>query len=112
LDTITLLSQLAEANSNILEAQQRLAVSKANIVKQKSEIQLAGVEVARAQKLVQQGAGSQRELDVRRTKVETTNANLAETEATLKTAEQRSRLRGRPPLRSRRASTTQRSSLR
>ncbi len=39
-------------------------------------------------KLVAENAGSQRELDVRKTKVETSKASLAETEAMLKTAQQ------------------------
>jgi HlyD family secretion protein len=61
-------------------------VAKANIVKQKSEIDLAGVEANRSKRLVEQGAGSQRELDVRTTKVETTKAGLSEAEAMLATA--------------------------
>ena len=86
LDTTTLESQLAEADASVQAAQERLAVAKANIVKQKSEIDLAGVEATRSRRLVEQGAGSQREADVRNTKVETTKASLAETEAMLQTA--------------------------
>src|SRR6476661_430226 len=41
LDTDTLDSQLAEARANVDAAQEKLAVAKANIAKQKSEIQLA-----------------------------------------------------------------------
>ncbi len=88
LDTVTLEAQLAEANAGIAAAQERLAVAKAAIAKQRSEIELAQVEADRAARLVAEGAGSQRDLDVRRTKVETTNAALAEAEAMLKTAEQ------------------------
>ena len=40
-----------------------------SIVKQKSEIELAEIEAERSQKLVEEGAGSQRELDVRTTKL-------------------------------------------
>jgi HlyD family secretion protein len=86
LDTVTLESQLAEANANLQAAKEKLAVARANIVKQKSEIDLAGVEATRAKRLVEQGAGSQRDLDVRNTKVETTKASLAESEAMLHTA--------------------------
>jgi HlyD family secretion protein len=86
MDTVTLDSQLAEAQAAIQAAEERLAVAKASIVKQKSEIALAGVEAARSQRLVEQGAGSQRELDVRRTKVDTTKATLGEVEAGLATA--------------------------
>ena len=78
LDTITLEAQLAEAKASVAAAQEQLAVAKASIVKQKSEIELAEIEVERSRKLVAQGAGSQRELDVRTTKLETTQASLAE----------------------------------
>jgi HlyD family secretion protein len=88
LDTVTLEAQLAEANQGVAEAQQRLAVAKATIAKTRSQINLAEIEASRSKKLVEQGAGSQRELDVRSTQVETTKANLEETQATLKTAEQ------------------------
>jgi HlyD family secretion protein len=86
MDTVTLDSQRAEAQAAVQAAEERLAVAKAGIVKQKSEIDLAGVEAARSQRLVEQGAGSQRELDVRKTKVETTKASLGEVQATLATA--------------------------
>ena len=58
-------------------------------MKQRSEIQLAQIEAKRAKALVGQGAGSQRELDVRTSQVATTKANLAEAEAALNTATQR-----------------------
>jgi len=88
LDSITLESELAEANAAVQAAEEKLAGAKANIVKQKSEIDLAGVEATRSKRLVEQGAGSQRELDVRETKVETTKAGLSEVEAMLATATQ------------------------
>jgi HlyD family secretion protein len=88
LDTITLEAELDAAKAGISTAEERLAVANANIVKQKSEIELAEVEADRAQRLVNEGAGSQRDLDVRRTKVETTKASLAEAEAALQTAKQ------------------------
>jgi HlyD family secretion protein len=88
LDTVSLDAELAQANQSVAAAQQRLAVARANIVKQKSEISLASIEAGRSKKLVDQGAGSQRELDVRTTQLETSNASLAEAEAGLKTAEQ------------------------
>jgi HlyD family secretion protein len=86
LDTVTLESELAEANAAVQAAEEKLAVARAGIVKNKSEIDLAGVEAARSKRLVEQGAGSQRELDVRNTKVETTKAGLSETQAMLETA--------------------------
>ena len=88
MDTDTLSAQLAEANAAVQAAEEKLAVAKANIVKQKSEIDLAGVEENRSQRLVEQGAGSQRELDVRKTKVKTANATLGEAQAGLATATQ------------------------
>jgi HlyD family secretion protein len=88
LDTATLESQLEEAKAGVEAAHEKLALAKASIVKQKSQIKLADIEVARAQNLVKQGAGSQRELDVRKTHVETTRASLAEAEASLQTAAQ------------------------
>src|SRR5690349_13882377 len=87
LDTVTLDAQLLEANQQVLAAEEKLAVAKASIAKQKSEINLARIEADRSHKLVQEGAGSQRELDTRNTKVGTTHAGLAESEAMLKTAE-------------------------
>lgn len=86
LDTSTLEASLAEANANVAAAQERLAVAEASIVKQKSEIALASIEVERAKRLVAQGAGSQRELDVRASQLATTKATLAEAEAMLKTS--------------------------
>ena len=64
LDTVTLASELAEANASVQAAQERLAVARASITKQKSEIALASTEVNRSNNLVKEGAGSQRELDV------------------------------------------------
>jgi HlyD family secretion protein len=88
MDTDTLEAQLDEANESVKQAEQRLAMAQASIVKQKSEIDLAGIEVKRSSNLVQEGAGSQRDLDVRRTRLETTKATLAEAEAALHTATQ------------------------
>ncbi|MCP3098417.1 efflux RND transporter periplasmic adaptor subunit [Myxococcus sp. K15C18031901] len=86
LDTSTLESSLAEANASLAATQEKVAVAEAGIVKQRSEIQLATIEVERARRLVAQGAGSQRDLDVRASQLETTRAALAEAEATLKTS--------------------------
>ncbi len=86
MDTVTLDSELAEANAAVQASEEKLAVARANITKQKSEIDLADVEADRSKRLVEQGAGSQRELDVRKTKVETTKAGLSEVEAMLATA--------------------------
>lgn len=89
LDTTTLQSDLAEANAEIAAAQEALALTNASIAKQKSEIDLADVELERSRRLVAEGAGSQRELDVRKTKLETTKATLAEANAMLQTSKQR-----------------------
>jgi HlyD family secretion protein len=86
LDTQTLQAELDAANASVAAAQERLAFANASIAKQKSQIGLAGVEVKRSENLVQEGAGSQRDLDVRRTTLETTSAGLKEAQAMLDTA--------------------------
>lgn len=86
LDTTTLDAQLAEARASVAAAQERLGVANASIVKIKSEIDLAETELRRSENLVAQGAGSRRELDVRRTRVQTARASLAEAQAVLSTA--------------------------
>jgi HlyD family secretion protein len=88
LDTVTLQSQLAAAKASIDAAEEKLAAANATIVKEKSEINLAAIEVDRSERLVADRAGSQRELDVRRAKLETTRATLAEAEAGVETAKQ------------------------
>jgi HlyD family secretion protein len=88
LDTVTLESELAQANASVAAAEEHRTSASATIVKQKHEINLAELETDRSQKLVAEGAGSQRELDVRRTKVDTTRADLAEADAKLQTAAQ------------------------
>jgi len=86
LDTVTLDAQLAEARANVAAAQEQLAVVKAGISKRKSEVALAKIELDRAQKMLEERASSQREVDVRRTTVETSTATLAEEQARLQTA--------------------------
>lgn len=86
MDTTTLEANLAGSEAAIAAAQERVAGAKAAIVKQKAEIELANIEVDRATRLTRQNAGSQRELDLRKTKLETTKAGLAESEAMLETA--------------------------
>jgi len=88
LDTVTLEAQLAQANASVAAAEERLAAARATIVKQGREIDLAKIEEKRSQNLVAENAGSQRELDVRKTRVGTTQASLAEAQAALQTAAQ------------------------
>ena len=88
LDTVTLDAQLAEARANVAAAKQQLAVVNAAIAKSKSQVALAKIEADRAEKMFAENASSQREVDVRRTTVETTNAALAEDRARLETAQQ------------------------
>jgi len=88
LDTVTLDAQLAEANAQVASAQEQLAVVNAAIEKSKAQVALAKIEVDRAEKLLAENASSQREVDVRRTTVETTTAALAEDRARLQTAQQ------------------------
>lgn len=88
LDTVTLDAELAQAKASVAAAQERLAIAEAGIVRAKSEIELAKIEVERSRKLVEERAGSQREYDVRKTRLETTTASLAEEQAKLQTAKQ------------------------
>jgi HlyD family secretion protein len=88
LDVVTLESQLAEAKAKVAAAEEQMAAARAAIVRRKSEIELAKVEAARSRALVEERAGSQRELDVRKTVLETTRAALAEGEANLQAARQ------------------------
>jgi HlyD family secretion protein len=88
MDTSTLEAQLAEARLNVVATQEKAAVARATIVKKQSEIALAKIEVKRSSALVAERAGSQRELDVRRTALQTTSAGLQEEEARLRTIEQ------------------------
>lgn len=88
LDTITIDAELAAARANVAATQERLAIANAAIVRRKSEIELARIEVERTRKLVEERAGSQREYDVRKTSLQTTTAALAEEEARLQTAKQ------------------------
>ncbi len=111
LDTVTLESQLAEAKASIDAAEEKLAVAKASIVKQKSEIDLAAIEADRSQKLVAEGAGSQRELDVRRAEAGDDEGHARGSGSrAAKPPSRRSRSRGQTRRRSRPASTTRRSS--
>jgi HlyD family secretion protein len=88
MDTVTLDAQLAEAKAAVAEAKQRLAIVNSSIVRQKSQINLAKIEAERSSKLLKENAGSQREYDVRKTAVETSQAALGEEVAKLATAQQ------------------------
>ena len=88
LDTVTLDAQLAEARAHVAAAQEQLAVVNAGIAKSKSQLALARIEADRAEKMFAENASSQREVDVRRTVVETTNAALSEDRARLQAAQQ------------------------
>ncbi len=89
LDTSTLEADLAAARANLAGEEERSAVSAASILKQQSEIALAQTEQRRARNLVSEGAGSQRDLDVRVARVASTKAALAEAEAMQATSQQR-----------------------
>jgi len=88
LDTVTLDSQLAEAMASVAAAREKLAVVKASISKRQSEHHLAEIEAARSQKMLEESAASQREVDVRKMAVETSNAAVAEERAKLESAKQ------------------------
>ena len=88
MDTVTLDAELAEAYAAVAAAEERIAVVSANIRREKSRIDLAAIEVERSRNLVAERAGSQRELDVRTTALETTKAGLRAEEAQLQAAQQ------------------------
>jgi HlyD family secretion protein len=88
MDTVTLNAQLAESKAAVAEAKQRLAIVNSSIVRQKSQINLAKIEAERSKKLLAENAGSQREYDVRRTAVDSSQAALGEEVAKLQTAQQ------------------------
>ena len=88
MDTVTLEAELAEANAAVAAAREKIAVAASNIASKKSEIQLAQIEADRSRKLVEERAGSQRELDVRTMTLETTRAALSGEEAQLQAAQQ------------------------
>ena len=109
LDTVTLEAQLAEARASVDAAEERLAVARASIVKQKSDIKLATVEADRSRPLLQEGAGSQRDLDVRGTKVRDHPGHPRRGRRDVADRRPRRSRRRRPTRRrSRRASTTPR----
>ena len=109
LDTVTLESELAEANAGVAgrrgEAGGRQGRRSSS---SKSEIDLAEHRGRRVRSSwSSEGAGSQRELDVRTTKLETTKAGLAEAAGDAgRPPRRRSRSRRPTPRRSRPASTT------
>jgi HlyD family secretion protein len=94
MDTATLEAQLAEAKLTVAANQEREAVVKAAIIRRQAEIELAKIEVKRSTALVAEHAGSQQELDVRRTALQTTTASLQEEEAKLRTIEQEVKVAG------------------
>jgi HlyD family secretion protein len=88
MDTVTLEAQLAEARAQVAAAKEKIAVAASNIASKKSEIQLAQIEADRSRKLVEERAGSQRELDVRTMNLETTRAALTGEQAQLAAAQE------------------------
>ena len=88
MDTTTLQAELAAAKLSVAATEEKVAISKATIARRRAEIGLAKVEVKRSSALVKERAGSQRELDVRNTMLQTTTAGLAEEEAKLRTTEE------------------------
>jgi HlyD family secretion protein len=88
MDTATLDAQLAEAKAQVLGAEEKVAVNKATIVQKKSEVELAKVELDRAQKLRAENAGSQQDVDRRKTSLEVAEAALEQENAALRTVEQ------------------------
>jgi len=91
LDTNTLRAELAEAEANVASAREQETVVRSGIVKKKSEVDLAVVELERAGKLLPSGAVSQEEYDRRSTYLDVARAAMAEEEAKLRTAQQQAK---------------------
>ena len=83
LDTATFDSQLAEAKLRVATSQQRVESSNFAVVKQKSLLENAKLELERDRKLVEVNAIAQRDFDTRKTQWETATAALSEEEATI-----------------------------
>ena len=89
LDTTTLEAELAEANASVAAAAGAASPSPTpRIVKQQERDRARRGRGRTRREPVAESAGSQRELDVRKTKLGTTKATLAEAEAPLQTAKQ------------------------
>lgn len=88
MDTATLDAELGEAKAQVLSNEEKVAVNKATIVQKKSEVELAKVELDRAQKLRAENAGSQQDVDRRKTSLEVAEAALEQENASLRTVEQ------------------------
>jgi len=88
LDTATFDSQLAEAKLRVATALQRVASTNFAVVKQKSLLANAKLELERDRKLVEENAIAQRDFDTRQTQWETATAALSEEESKLDTAKQ------------------------
>lgn len=85
MDTATLDAQLAEAKAQVLSSEEKVAVNKATIVQKKSEVELAKVELDRAEKLRAENAGSQQDVDRRKSSLEVAEAALEQENASLRT---------------------------
>jgi len=85
LDTATLEAQLAESKANLAATEERLAMVESAIARQKSQYELAQIEVERSRKLVEERAGSQQDYDLRKTNLQTSAAALSEEKARLET---------------------------
>ncbi len=86
MDTATLQTELAQARESVASAREQVAVATAAMSRRRSEIALARTERTRAQNLVAERAGSQRELDVRTMALRSTSAGLAEDRARIEQA--------------------------
>jgi HlyD family secretion protein len=86
MDTTTLEAELAQAVESVAAAREQIAVARASMTRRVSEIALARTERIRAQHLVADRAGSQRELDVRTMALRSTTAALGEERARFQAA--------------------------
>jgi HlyD family secretion protein len=87
LDTVTLDAELRTAQANVIATQERVAVIEATIVRRKSDLELARIQLERSRNLLSENAGSQQEFDVRKAAAEAAEAALNEEQARLRTAQ-------------------------
>jgi len=88
LDTVTLEAELAQNKAGVAAAREQLTAANSAIIRQKSEIRLAQIEMERSKRLLAEKATSEREYESRRTALETTTASLAQLEASAQSAQQ------------------------
>jgi HlyD family secretion protein len=87
MDTQALAADYAAASASIAEAEKRLRAARALVAKRESECDLAQREVGRAGALFERGAGTEQELDLRRSRLRAARAAFESAAASVENAE-------------------------